>query len=153
MTTIATPRPSVADQVGGALNHYEWLGIERDAGQDEVREAYVKRTRQFHPDQHPAGPEQAARLAKVMARINEAYAVLRSQTRRREYDTVLAAEARVERRAASAGHQHAISPRRPPRDDECLLCGAMPARALRFEHQDAWVLGATGYTLQRSACR
>ncbi|MDO4887160.1 MAG: molecular chaperone DnaJ [Actinomycetaceae bacterium] len=61
-------------------NHYETLGVERDASQQEIKRAYRKLARQLHPD--VAGPEKAEEFKAV----NEAYNVLSDEESRRLYD-------------------------------------------------------------------
>lgn len=48
---------------------YEVLGVSRDASQDEIKKAYRKLAKKYHPDLNP-GDEQAA---KKMSEINQAY--------------------------------------------------------------------------------
>ena len=48
---------------------YEVLGISRDASPDEVKKAYRKKAREYHPDLHPDDEE----AARMMNEINEAY--------------------------------------------------------------------------------
>src|SRR5215475_6167407 len=64
-----------------ADDFYAVLQLKPDATAGEIHRAYRALALQFHPDRNPA-PEAAA----VMARINEAYAVLGDLTRRRKYD-------------------------------------------------------------------
>ena len=48
---------------------YEVLGVSRDATDDEIKRAYRKLAREYHPDTHPDDPE----AAKKMQEINAAY--------------------------------------------------------------------------------
>ena len=129
------------------MNHYEWLGVDPASGDVDIRAAYVALARRFHPDQHPgARADELARLARVMARINEAYAVLRDPERRRAYDAEL-----LGGYPSEAGAERGNG--RLPGADECMLCGATPARTMRFGHQHAWLLGATAHGVEASLCR
>ncbi|WP_299732591.1 DnaJ C-terminal domain-containing protein [uncultured Tateyamaria sp.] len=76
------PRP---DQAGGRLmefkDYYKVLGVARDAGADEIKKAFRKAARKYHPDIAP-GPEAEAKFKEV----NEAYEVLKDPERRAAYD-------------------------------------------------------------------
>lgn len=74
-------------------NHYDVLGLGLLALPDEVREAHRRLAKVFHPDRHAAGnPVVAAHAQQVMARINEAYAVLDDPDRRQDYDRWLSGD-------------------------------------------------------------
>ena len=51
-----------------AKNYYEILGVSKTATQDEIKSAYRKLARQYHPDLHPNDEE----CAKKFKEINEA---------------------------------------------------------------------------------
>ena len=61
-------------------NHYETLGVPRDASQEDIKRAYRRLARKLHPD--VAGPGKAEEFKAV----NEAYAVLSDEESRRMYD-------------------------------------------------------------------
>jgi curved DNA-binding protein len=68
----------------GAMNqkdYYDILGVDRDASQQAIKEAYRKLAFEYHPDRNkdPAATEK-------MKEINEAYAVLSDVSKRKEYD-------------------------------------------------------------------
>jgi molecular chaperone DnaJ len=63
-------------------DYYEILGVPRDAGTDDMKKAYRKLARQYHPDANPGDPE-AEHKFKELA---EAYSVLSDPQKRREYD-------------------------------------------------------------------
>lgn len=74
--------------------HYDVLGVPSTAGTAEVRRAYLERARRLHPDRTsglPAG--EAARMARAMQDVNEAWRVLRSPGSRAAYDARLAGNA------------------------------------------------------------
>ena len=52
-----------------AKSFYDVLGVSKDASADEIKSAYRKLARQYHPDLHP-GDEEAANKFKE---ISEAY--------------------------------------------------------------------------------
>ncbi|MEJ1092615.1 molecular chaperone DnaJ [Microbacterium istanbulense] len=62
-------------------DHYEVLGVSRDASQDEIKKAYRRLARQLHPDVNPG--EDAAEKFKL---VTHAYDVLSDEDSRRRYD-------------------------------------------------------------------
>ena len=62
-------------------DYYNILGVDRDASQQAIKEAYRKLAFQYHPDRNtdPVATEK-------MKDINEAYAVLSNVSKRKEYD-------------------------------------------------------------------
>lgn len=66
-------------------DYYETLGIDRNAADDEIKKAFRKLARQYHPDlQHGEQPKKTAE--EKFKEINEAYEVLSDQEKRRRYD-------------------------------------------------------------------
>ena len=61
---------------------YEVLGVKRDASADEIRNAYRKLAKQFHPDLNPGKPEAEARFKSISA----AYDLLSDPEKRGRYD-------------------------------------------------------------------
>ncbi len=62
-------------------DYYETLGIARDASKDDIRAAYRKLARQYHPDVSKEADAEAK-----FKEINEAYQVLSDDERRARYD-------------------------------------------------------------------
>lgn len=67
---------------------YEVLGVPETASADEVKKAYRKKARQYHPDVNPNDPE----AAKKMNEVNEAY------------DRIVNPEKYARRRPSSSGY-------------------------------------------------
>ncbi len=63
-------------------DYYAILGVPRNASQEEIKRAYKRLARQYHPDVNKS-PEAEERFKE----INEAYAVLSDPEKRRIYDT------------------------------------------------------------------
>ncbi len=60
-------------------DHYQTLGVERDATQEDIKRAYRKMAHKHHPDKEGGDEEQF----KV---INEAYQVIGDEQKRKQYD-------------------------------------------------------------------
>jgi len=64
------------------IDYYKILGVDRNIPQKDVRAAYRKRAKQFHPDLHPNDPKAKAKFQA----LNEAYDVLSDPEKRQKYD-------------------------------------------------------------------
>lgn len=65
-------------------DYYEILGVPRDASAKDIKAAYRKLARQWHPDLHTGKKKEAAE--EKLKRINEAYEVLKDSDKRAKYD-------------------------------------------------------------------
>ena len=61
---------------------YEVLGVSKSASQDEIKKAYRKLARQYHPDKNPGDQEAEERFKEVQG----AYDVLSNSEKRKQYD-------------------------------------------------------------------
>ena len=64
------------------IDYYKILGVSKDIAQKDVKKAYLKRAKQFHPDLHPDDPKAKAKFQA----LNEAYDVLNDPEKRKKYD-------------------------------------------------------------------
>ena len=64
------------------IDYYKILGVSKDIPQSDVKKAYLKRAKQFHPDLHPDDPKAKAKFQA----LNEAYDVIGDPEKRRKYD-------------------------------------------------------------------
>ena len=59
---------------------YETLGIKKGASKDEIKSAYRKLAKKYHPDNHETGN------ADKFKEVQEAYSVLSDENQRKMYD-------------------------------------------------------------------
>lgn len=64
------------------IDYYKILGVPKDIPQKDVKKAYLKRTKQFHPDLHPEDPKAKAKFQA----LQEAYDVIGDPEKRSKYD-------------------------------------------------------------------
>ena len=60
------------------VDYYKILGVDKNIPQKDVRAAYRKRAKQFHPDLHPNDPKAKAKFQA----LNEAYEVISDPDKR-----------------------------------------------------------------------
>ena len=66
-----------------AQDYYKVLGVARDASQGEVKKAYRRLARKYHPDVNPDNAETEEKFKE----IQEAYSALSDPEKRKQYDT------------------------------------------------------------------
>lgn len=66
-------------------NYYKILGLESSATSEEIRVAYKRLVRKYHPDLHPENNK----IQKVFSEIKEAYDVLSDLDKRLQYNLLL----------------------------------------------------------------
>ena len=63
-------------------DYYEVLGLNKGAGDDEIKKAYRKLAKKYHPDMNPGDSEAEVKFKEV----NEAYSVLSDTEKKSRYD-------------------------------------------------------------------
>jgi tetratricopeptide (TPR) repeat protein len=121
-------------------NHFEILGIPRASNDAQVKEAYFRLAKRFHPDAHHdrALADLREKLEAVFIRLGEAYEVLRHARTRASYEETLAAK--VPRPAPPPGGGPVVGSSTPA--DPAALARAAEqaiARAAKFlEKEQYW---------------
>src|ERR671928_342747 len=64
------------------IDYYQILGVNKNATEDEIKKAYRKLARKYHPDLNPNDKE----ANKTFQQLNEANEVLSDPEKRKKYD-------------------------------------------------------------------
>ncbi len=65
-------------------DYYDILGVTKIATPDEIKKAYRRRARKYHPDLHPGNKK--SEMEKNFKELNEAYEVISDEAKRKKYD-------------------------------------------------------------------
>ena len=68
------------------INYYELLEVDPKASVEDVKQAYLKQIKHWHPDKNPGRTAEAEEKTKV---LNQAYHILGDAERRKNYDRML----------------------------------------------------------------
>jgi tetratricopeptide (TPR) repeat protein len=127
--------------------HFEVLGLSRSVGEAEVKDAYFRLAKRFHPDVHHSASLGDLRdeLEAVFIRLGEAYEVLRDPRKRGDYEDRLGRQrpkAGVPAGDAAPGAPHPAEPAapEPPRDpeEEARLAEESIRRAAKLVEQEKY---------------
>jgi DnaJ-domain-containing protein 1 len=86
-------------------DHYQTLGLRRDATKAEVKTAFRGRALRDHPDRHAGSSDAAARdaAARRFRQASDAYQILSDDRRRADYDLRLRSSSSSYARTSSSG--------------------------------------------------
>jgi curved DNA-binding protein CbpA len=79
------------ERIDAAGDYYEIIDVSRDAAVDEIKDAYYKLARRYHPDRFhlKSGTSLHARLSSTFAQVTHAYETLTDERARATYDAGL----------------------------------------------------------------
>jgi curved DNA-binding protein CbpA len=99
-------------------DHYALLGVSQSATKAQIRSAYLRLIRQYHPDHNPSPA-----AAEVSQHLNEAYSVLSDNQQRPLYDAWL----KSRHQPAHESAESRVPTNQPLPDFKCSKCGKQDA--------------------------
>lgn len=98
------------------LDYYQILELERGASSGDIKKAYYRSSRVFHPDSNRTLDDDLRQeCERISKRVTEAYCVLRDPRRRKAYDDRDAESMRMQLAHAEAEHKRAHTEERKGR--------------------------------------
>jgi curved DNA-binding protein CbpA len=119
-------------------DHFETLGLTESATDSQLKEAYFRLAKRFHPDTHhdPALADLHDQIEAVFIRLGEAYEVLRNPRMRAAYEEALRSrrprpepQAAAPSGAGSTSASHAAAPASPVGPTSGATTGSGPSGA------------------------
>ena len=68
------------------IDYYKLLDVNPEAGPQEIKQAYLNKIKEWHPDKNPERSVEAEEKTKI---LNQAYDILGDSERRKNYDRML----------------------------------------------------------------
>jgi curved DNA-binding protein CbpA len=126
------------------LDYFEVLRVAQTAGAAEVKAAYYRESRAYHPDRFAALPSPALRdlIGRIYRRVNEAYTVLRDDAKRQKYLSDVTGPERAQKLRFTEAEEAAVKDEQKKKLEEQL--GATPngrrlyAAALEDVEAERW---------------
>lgn len=120
------------------LDYYQLLGLPRTAKADEVKTAFHRVAKIYHPDAHRHMPEHVrTSLHEVFKRMGEAYRILFDYGRRKRYDAQLAegGKARmVETKREKKGPRSPDAELKTPAGKRCFLAALQAMKTKNYQN-------------------
>ena len=102
--------------------YYALLEVPSSASMEEIKKAYRKKAKEYHPDMNEAKIQDNPRLKnyynETMAKINEAHEVLSDLDKRREYDRTLREQIQREQPQKATVQREQAAPPAQQTEDE-----------------------------------